>query len=1440
MPNVCVPVRVDSFVLCPPVCESPNSLIAPLTQPNYAFLRYDSSVIQHDILPQHDLHASGDLATNSRIRNLGADDYLDNRIGVYLHWVLPRVYRSGTAAASSATGKQGGRQQQQGYAPVGAQGSTEPDYSSPSFRSAPNRWIVIRRLQPGSWDTKSGIPEVDAWVLESDCLRRIDDLGADYDLEVDVAPFILPSGDVEEQAEVFIGYREPIQTWNEYPVKSPPPNKQKPSRTILSLLNASNPIFADYQPHNANVFSCLDNFRYPNPDKTSPIPWLYLPNAIASYYVFGWHEEGDPDAQNLDPLNFQPTPKPQTYADRLNSCLMALKGQPFAKGTPEDTWSTTTMKDSSSQVVCHGAMYNVVWDLKNPPARVPADTIGASLKNNVAVGTTTLDALLAYAKTQAPPTPPAKPSAQTTGADTPPVTPVELEKDLLKIQKLLLKQEDGVDPQLQAEDILYEANFAKSEGGANWNLSGSSEVKGTPKALTPGANNDLTNLASMNISQRALDLCVREAQSIQYQLFTQWWKYVAEQGTSRSTLTTPTKNMITALMNRLQPLRGVSVTDPSAGRITALNTSIKNTQEAMINPVGQGAQDRFHVQKDPTIVIAGVDSGWPAKFSSDNAAVRLDTQLMDTMTWGAALPAWDGWSELMTLIRDKVPGTITDTAGKLMQEFYNLQYVTGVTPVTKGSAQFPDFHDETGLGNTAGLDSFANTQAWFPLFIEWEVIYYHVPLEVWQLQDRTSESGLVIPRYGTDPKIWLQGPVQDKNGKDTGKTYADDFRRFSGRIMLLPQPGKSLATVVQQILTNTPSDVLKNTYSLDTDDQKRLKDNISSLPFLSAPMSGFIDHITTLVQGTHIKPSRRAPGAIPTFLQEAIDVCNDPNEPTLNIGLTSDQVNFMGSQTNKTPYGDLATFQDTGYCPFKPATHGQFEFTKLNIIDKFGQAVCAINPKPVPAAQQPYLYPCVSDYFTPAKVVHKSSGADPVPDTVKPDVAGACRFVQVPPLINQPARLNTYFVHEDPDNAGLWTRTTEHENPIWGWILINYADNGLQLFLEDGTFYREIRLGPKGANVSPAWLPLHQPPTPVDPANKTQLDKLIIKLSDPTGNYAYLNAMFEMIDGAIANQPAMPSGYSGFMPGLVGKPFALVHYGISLELEVEPLTNQVSMTSSAPADPELPLTNYQFQVKMGDKERAYDGLVGYYLSTVDNGSVDLDLSQIYTFFDDEEVAKETKHPAQAQSTAGDILVTIGEGNYPKLSPYYLPPAPYVAFDPSKDPPPPSQPQTDPTTLSQMHDNKFTVFGAIMDPFTSLHFYTAILPIQTLTLPPWTIGSAMKKMTAFFHMGPLVVVDNISEKLDTTKILDNSYSYDNWGKFMVTDGGGVGGLGIPALNMADWAWLQPFQGEDKQEDGPDYNAFGLRKIDNAPRWVKGPYTAVEGYLQLKKPIVKPDL
>jgi hypothetical protein len=187
--NVCLPMQLHAFILNGAVADDPEAKIAPIAQPNYTFLRLNEQVIQNDILDHADLHYTSPRGNNSRVTDLGSGQPLNKRFGAYISWVIPRAYRSGTAASNPANAKQ--RKQQQGY-PTDTPGT--PDYSVPDFRAVPTRWLVVRHVDtttvtPALSPTEAESVQCRSWVIESDRQWDLDSIAPDKDLQVDYSPF---------------------------------------------------------------------------------------------------------------------------------------------------------------------------------------------------------------------------------------------------------------------------------------------------------------------------------------------------------------------------------------------------------------------------------------------------------------------------------------------------------------------------------------------------------------------------------------------------------------------------------------------------------------------------------------------------------------------------------------------------------------------------------------------------------------------------------------------------------------------------------------------------------------------------------------------------------------------------------------------------------------------------------------------------------------------------------------------------------------------------------------------------------------------------------------------------------------------------------------------------------------------------------------------------
>jgi len=126
----------------------------------------------------------------------------------------------------------------------------------PKFPVVPNRYLIVRRLTWQKSDDNTKLPAFQTWVVESNRVQKVQDIKADVDLEVDVAPFVKddpgtdPNRILENQAEFFVGNRNKYTGWsNPTPTlwteqqQANPTVQPDPSFIDLTVLGSSNPLF---------------------------------------------------------------------------------------------------------------------------------------------------------------------------------------------------------------------------------------------------------------------------------------------------------------------------------------------------------------------------------------------------------------------------------------------------------------------------------------------------------------------------------------------------------------------------------------------------------------------------------------------------------------------------------------------------------------------------------------------------------------------------------------------------------------------------------------------------------------------------------------------------------------------------------------------------------------------------------------------------------------------------------------------------------------------------------------------------------------------------------------------------------------------------------------------------------------------------------------------
>ncbi|KAL8692914.1 MAG: hypothetical protein Q9224_003863 [Gallowayella concinna] len=1321
-----------------------QAYLAPLTTPNFNSLQLDSEFIQHDIfddLPSGPYLSSADIYRVSQ-----------GRTGIYVHWILPKLYRNGITG--SATADVQARAAQAGFSSA----SAEP--GQPIFPQVPTRWVIMRRIMRPDGNMYAGWPvqrysdgslltrednmdgagsggDIDIggvltqfFMIEGDSVRSITDIPPEEDLEVTSAPLIDFDLPPSRQGQTFLGQRWKLADW--------PGESDTRTHIPLTVHRAANPYFSDYQPQNSSVFSFFDDMSFVDSAGTGKFC-----NVNVSYTIVGFHADA-----GTDPLH-APLVDGQTKFDRLTT----LGLEPM-----NDLTRTDLDRHDRMRTFCHGSMYNIAWeralpdkDDSNtvPPTRqrdiiFPADEVQTEfLKSHpVAVGTNPLDALFGWLRTI--------PDDVDTGLPPQDVVSAELiKKNILKLQTLLLDLDDNLDAQLQAEDMLAMNNHISCASGTLWHLQSQED---DTKNVTPDKTT-VELLRSLNENQTRINAFIRQQKRSQTELFNVWWTYACDRmkGGDRRQNASQAAGM---LKQKLVVLSNTII------QLKILVESIKN-RPALKDQLKEGAEMPFYLQRDPTILVAGLRSAWPA---NTDAQLPVRSISNTNVTIGNHSPGFTCIWNYHDNTRNKLPGDVVESTEQIFSE--------------SCKNWTDDLHTEDHDPYYKSGDRFTGSNGWFPLFIEWEAEYYNIPFEKWIFSEAAA-SGVVGYHIKDDVNV-------------ASGTIRGDVRTVTGRCPIIPQASSVLATTLQQAFNRIgPSNL-----PLTLDQQDEVTRNARELDTVSSPLAGFTNQLITQMQGTHMTPVIYDSDGTPQFIDSGAAAVSG------ELSLNAKDLAFSGSEIDTTPFASLVGIpaDRSAYSPFKPCTHGQFRFTKFNIIDKFGQVVQGIKTTcdlahDVGATRMP-LFPCLGEAYSVDSV---TVGQVDKARTVIPRDDQLCEFVQLPPSINQNARINADFLVDHHTGSMVQANelraASDWDNPVRGWLVLNYANASMQVFGNDGVFIGEFQ-ALTGTPVSK--------PFPTDQFGINSPDPFLTSFLRQIESPGSLQNLFSSLSKTVATIQANPSSYSEAMLSIFGRPLALVSFGVSLELADPPLKNQCTV---APTDPNVgsaDVTSYQFPVKVGDKNNVFDGLYGYFQNQAAGKyapSSPYILPDTGTFY--------TYHPSDAAGTAHKIIPPAAL----TLKPYYP--------DPMSG-----------TLMSSQRLAASTILSALVDPFTPIHLYSALLPIKTLSIPHSALDAGLKQIATFFRTGP-ILLDEPLPAYDEGRKVNQDYRLDDESKAPTANGT----IGVPGVSIGEWAWLQPYKDSQGQTA---YNAMDVVKPESSsrPMWKKGPYVATEGFLQQKVPFQPP--
>ena len=349
---------------------------------------------------------------------------------------------------------------------------------------------------------------------------------------------------------------------------------------------------------------------------------------------------------------------------------------------------------------------------------------------------------------------------------------------------------------------------------------------------------------------------------------------------------------------------------------------------------------------------------------------------------------------------------------------------------------------------------------------------------------------------------------------------------------------------------------------------------------------------------------------------------------------------------------------------FQAYRSGQFCFRELMLVDRFGQSLQLTT-------SQTYLElkPVVCADMQPTQ-------------TVLPEEP--YRFIQVPPRLLQPARLNFDFVAATDDSQLI--NLNSGVNPVCAWILPNHLDRAIACYDPAGSYLGELTVVTNEQDQQVVvWEPAIGAAYPTVEAIGTTFPHLGQMLSSlvAKGPEAF-NNFYQVIDETLWVVDPLGARDDQNLSVLVGRPLALTRCRLQYELDGPAHTDPTWQYTFQTAEVEF--VNYHFPVRLGELKLRNDGLIGYFEGTN------------YDQFNCVHL------PEGLVSLSPPYNVPIKEGNFIDL------------------------------TFQHNSDAYVTM---LMDPRASVHATTSILPAQLLELPRNFVDPALGNMAINIKVGPVL-------------------------------------------------------------------------------------------------------
>ncbi|WP_423226744.1 hypothetical protein [Candidatus Amarolinea aalborgensis] len=1039
------------------------------------------------------------------------------RAGVHLHWDFPQFLKRTKFRASDPT----------------------------EFPAVPTRWLVSRYAKRGRKPDRQ-------WVVESDALLFGEGGAAIHDVAQTSLDADIYSG---EQPFAYIGDSDTLEAWTQRRGRLGDnfiPWKEKHGGRPLTALGWGSPSFDVFYPN------CRGVFGFHDPVGTRD----------HRYRVIGWYGDlnddywlnylrlrsGDWGLQDIDAL---------THLDAEHK--RTLKRERVAKLLRDDLGVVLPAEDALSseelvlaaqweRMVCCGEAQWLDAALLDP------NDVLYAMGNSP---TEALSALIAEKATHEQGRPARARLEDSLAAI--------LMGDRLKSLKL------DIGPKFR--EFRHADEFVGSDGGVQWVVE---KVDDNPTKQPPGEYNQEQRPASplppsifpllntLNTAQRAYDATARELESQQFQLYTDWYRYMhasypppgeTEEYVEVSDLLAAIERGSLAAVKKLKWALGEAADGHATGlaagiadakaaleeALHRLNTEVKNDPtivEQFHWEVQRRPAARFWEPASPALVVAIPRRGGAAGLVAENDAAadfgelsRADAALQPPLT-----------CQLFS-----APRASFDAGRFALNALLNADSITWTLPQTPLSTDLPIFRGEwqVEVFPVATMHSVTRSSGVYdPRFILTNYLLGENEPDVDDHPDLTSP--LALAKAGS---IYAGSTYVNQKLDDRYRGLLQRFRELqeARRKTLQGQAATFDAQASAASTADAAAQAGDDARAAAAQTRREMEELAATLA--NAEMAeNFLDGHDLLVVTLN--------GFNAALLQRHTSIQLNPADP---LGFA--EYKAFAQDVAATLAGGLKGVSPDPHAAFMPIRSGGLRIMTLRLVDRFGR---------------------FTD-LTPEDVV-----------TALPmEVPGHGDWVRLPPRLAQPARWNFRFLQATqvatPGADPTESQSHRASSPVHGWIIPNLLDQSLDFFDPHGRRLGALRAIEEqsfwdGAALSTLPLRLRQIVEWLLAADQE------VEPGQSSDDVHFLAEFIEDIEEALDNiHPDDREGQSAFSV-LMGRPLAVVQFGVALELKGLPAVNNGwSALFDAIQNAQHVTDGFdevQFYYRLGEYRQRNDGLVG--------------------------------------------------------------------------------------------------------------------------------------------------------------------------------------------------------------------------------------------------------